>query len=217
MDPTAYTPEMVLDFWFPDTGHETSVETHGAWIDERMRGGMDAAIIERFGDLTLAGARGLLDHWAETPRGRLALVIVLDQFPRSLWRDTPMAYGQDIKAARLSLEAIETGEADTLPPWESFFYSVSVYHCEGPQHLKRLEDLVAFNERLIALYPEALSDFTEGFRRQTAWGREIIRAYGRHPHRNAILGRTSTPEEEVYIAKGEFPHTSKPDAEDAED
>ncbi|WP_245541034.1 DUF924 family protein [Octadecabacter antarcticus] len=63
---------------------------------------MDATIIEKFGPLTTAAARGELDHWAQTQRERLALLIALDQFPRSLWRDTPSAFAQDIKATRLA-------------------------------------------------------------------------------------------------------------------
>ena len=94
----------VLDFWFPDDRHAESMEAHSAFWDSRMQGGMDADIIERFGPLTLAAAEGRLDDWAETPRGRLALLIALDQFPRSLWRDTPAAFAQDIKACRLVLD-----------------------------------------------------------------------------------------------------------------
>ncbi len=98
-----------------------------------MQGGMDAAIIERFGGLTMAAATGRLDHWADTARGRLALLIALDQFPRSLWRDTPAAYAQDIKAARLALDGIANGHFDTLEPWEMMFFVIAISHCEGPR------------------------------------------------------------------------------------
>ncbi len=89
--PTIYSPSDVLDFWFPDTEHQNTLETHTAFWAERMQGGMDAAIISKFADITHAAAFGELDHWAKTPRGRLALLIALDQFPRSLWRGTPAA------------------------------------------------------------------------------------------------------------------------------
>ena len=111
----------VLDFWFPDTGHQNALDTHGAFWDERMQGGMDEAIIARFADVTTAAAKGELDHWADTPRGRLALIITLDQFPRSLWRDTPAAFAQDIKATRLSLDGMANGHFDRLEPWEQMF------------------------------------------------------------------------------------------------
>ncbi len=86
--------EDVLEFWYPDDTFHRSQEDFTAWIFERMQGGMDEAICTRFADLTKAAARGELDDWAGTPRGRLALLLVLDQFPRSLWRDTPAAFGQ---------------------------------------------------------------------------------------------------------------------------
>lgn len=83
--------EEVLQFWFPDSLDE-DIENHGQRWAWRMRGGADAAIMSRFPDLTEQAANGALDDWAEDPRGRLALIILLDQFPRSVWRDTPRAF-----------------------------------------------------------------------------------------------------------------------------
>jgi len=74
-----FRPEEVLDFWFPENGHWENRDRHEAFWDERMQGGMDAVICARFAPLTEAAAKGLLDHWADTPRGRLALLIALDQ------------------------------------------------------------------------------------------------------------------------------------------
>lgn len=197
LDPRA---QEVLDLWFPDTGQETSLETHGAFWNERMRDGMDATIIERYGELTLAAATGQLDAWAEMPRGRLALLIVLDQFPRSLWRDTPAAFAQDIKAARLALEGVSNGHYETLAPWEQAFFVISITHCEGPDHLSRLaltDDLVT---RINARMPEALAPMRGQFLGQQVRIREILKRFGRHPHRNPILSRPSSPAEEAYIA-----------------
>lgn len=73
-----YSPSVVLDFWFPDTGYQNVSETFTAFWSERMQGGMDDAIISRFADITHAAAFGQLDHWAKTARGRLALLIALD-------------------------------------------------------------------------------------------------------------------------------------------
>ena len=73
---TLHEPQSVLNLWFPDTGHQKSMESHGAFWEERMQGGMDATIIANFAEMTLAAATGHLDHWADTPRGRLALLIV---------------------------------------------------------------------------------------------------------------------------------------------
>lgn len=204
-----FSPEDVLNLWFPETGHQTSPERHGAFWDERMQGGMDAAIIGRFADLTLAAAQGRLDHWADTPRGRLALLIALDQFPRSLWRGTPAAYAQDIKATRLALDGIETGDFDGLQPWEQAFFVIAISHCEGPDHLHRMDLLDGLIERIIARMPDPIAVMGDAFRTQNKTVRGVLERFGRHPHRNPILGRPSTPEEEAYIATGNFPHARK--------
>lgn len=214
MNSVRFEPAEVLDFWFPDTGHESSRETHGAFWEERMQGGMDAAIIERFADLTLAAATGLLDHWSETPRGRLALLIALDQFPRSLWRDTPAAYAQDIKAARLALEGIGNGDFDGLATWEQAFFIIAIGHCEGPDHLERMQRMDAVVEGIVGRMAPQLAPMGEGFLRQHDRVKGIIARFGRHPHRNPILGRPSTPDEETYIAEGDFPHVRRPTAPD---
>ena len=204
-----FTPDMVLDLWFPDTGHQNDPATHAAFWDERMQGGMDARIIADFADLTLAAARGQLDHWAETPRGRLALLIALDQFPRSLWRDTPGAFAQDIKATRLALEGIENGDINQLEPWEQTFFVIAIGHCEGPDHLDRMHRLPPVIDQIIAGMPECLAPMADGFRGQHERVCSVLERFGRHPHRNAVLGRISTPEEEAYVATGDFPHVRK--------
>lgn len=204
-----YSPDDVLAFWFPDNGHQNSPETHGAFWNERMQGGMDEVIIRDFADLTLAAARGQLDHWADTAPGRLALLIALDQFPRSLWRDTPAAYAQDIKATRLALEGIANGDFDELRPWEQAFFVISISHCEGPDHLQRMDLLDELIERIILRLPDPIAGMGDDFRAQNKTVRAILERFGRHPHRNPILGRPSSPDEEAYIATGDFPHVKK--------
>lgn len=201
-----FEPQDVLDFWFPDTGYWTSMEALGEWISERMYGGMDAAICERFADLTKAAAMGQLDHWADTSRGRLALLIALDQFPRSLWRDTPGAYAQDCKAARLAMDAAEIGHCKAAKPWERIFYLIALGHCEGPDHLARLDLIDSLTEDLVADLPSTLEGLGEKLIAQNMRVRGIIERFGRHPHRNPIYGRVSSPEEEAYVATGDFPH-----------
>ncbi|MCG6884117.1 MAG: DUF924 domain-containing protein [Silicimonas sp.] len=212
---TTHSPDEVLAFWFPDTGHENDPATHGAFWDERMQGGMDEAICARFGPLTEAAARGELDHWADTERGRLALLIVLDQFPRSLWRDTPAAFGQDIKACRLALDTIAAGGLDMYAPWEAFFFIITIGHCEGPDHLARFDVMDQVTETIVPRLPDCLSHLADGVRAQNARVRGVIERFGRHPHRNPIYGRISTPEEEAYIADGDFPHLKRPGAGEA--
>lgn len=204
-----HAPDDVLEFWFPNSGFQNTPETYKAFWTERMQGGMDTKIISRFSDLTLAAATGQLDNWAETPRGRLALLIALDQFPRSLWRDTPTAYAQDIKGTRLALEGIANGHFSKLAPWEMAFFVIAISHCEGPDHLKRMQMINDVIEEIIQKLPQHLSESGPLMRAQIARVSQIIKTYGRHPHRNPILSRPSTPKEEHYIAEGDFPHVAK--------
>ena len=156
-DWASVAPDVVLDFWFPEDGHETDFDTHRAFWIWRMRGGADDAIRERFADLTEAAAKGLLDHWAGTPRGRLALVIALDQFPRSVWRGTPAAFAQDIRATTLVLEGLKNGHYEALPNvWEKAFCLIANAHCEGPDHLERLERSMSLAKALVDEAPEHL-------------------------------------------------------------
>jgi uncharacterized protein (DUF924 family) len=209
MTEAKFRPEDVLDFWFPDNGHQHDRAAHDAFWGQRMQGGMDAAIIASFKELTLAAARGELDHWADTPRGRLALVVALDQFPRSLWRDTPAAFGQDIKACRLSMAVFKSSESATLAPWEEMFHLLAISHCEGPDHLERMDFLIVQTARIVARLEPPLEDMAEDFISQTERVRALIAAYGRHPHRHPIYGRVSSAGEEAYIAAGDFPHVRK--------
>ena len=108
----SFLPTDVLDFWFPDTGHQNTPETYAAFWSERMQGGMDDAIISEFADITHAAASGQLDHWAETPRGRLALIVALDQFPRSLCATRPPHMRKTLKPHDLLWKAWQTGTLD---------------------------------------------------------------------------------------------------------
>lgn len=204
-----FTPQDVLQFWFPDSGHQNDPQTHSAFWDERMQGGMDARIIAEFADLTQAAATGSLDHWSETAEGRLALLITLDQFPRSLWRDTPAAYAQDIKATRLALDGIENGHFDDLEPWEKTFFVIAISHCEGPDHTERMNRLNPVVEGIADGLPDPIKHMGDGLKAQHERVSDIVANFGRHPHRNAVLGRPSTPSEEAYIANGDFPHVRK--------
>lgn len=207
---STHDPQTVLDFWFPDDGHWESLETHMEFWAHRMRGGVDEAILQDFGPITEDAARGALDHWAETPRGRLALLIALDQFPRSYWRDTPAAYAQDIKATRLALEGIENGDYQALEEaWERQFYIIAITHCEGPDHMDRMELALKLSMAQKDIVRPDLLPMAERPVQQSKRVMEVIRRFGRHPHRNPIYGRLSTPEEEAYIAEGDFPHQTK--------
>jgi uncharacterized protein (DUF924 family) len=129
--------EDVFSFWFPDLGtadHARMVRQFEWWF----RGGADSAINERFSLLLERAIRGELDHWSKSPRPRLALIIVLDQFSRSLYRDTARAFAQDQKALGLAVEGIEIGQFAALEtPWEKTFFFLPLGHSEQLSHLER--------------------------------------------------------------------------------
>lgn len=201
-----FHPDHVLNLWYPDEEFMATQESFGAWINERMYGGMDEVICRDFADLTIAAAQGALDHWAETAEGRVALLLALDQFPRSLWRNTPGAYAQDIKANLLVLEGFENGHFAQVSVYKKLFFIIALTHCEGPDHLQRMDLVDRLTEELIAELPPQHAESADQLRAQHVRVRGIITRFGRHPHRNPIYGRVSTPEEEAYIATGDFPH-----------
>lgn len=198
----------VLNFWFPE-GHSRQVDlaTHKDYWLWRMRGGADSEITHRFSTLTAQAAAGHLDHWAPDPNSRLALIIVLDQFSRSVWPDDARAYAQDTAALTLTMEGLANGHYAALPtPWHKIVFGLPLGHCEGDDHLKRLDLLLELREEIAAQAPPELLPIYESLVKQAGDVRQVIAAFGRHPHRNHILGRKSTPEEEIYLGEKQFPH-----------
>jgi len=105
----------VFDFWFPEgRSSQIKAETHRDHWSWRLHGGADDMIVERFADLTRSAASGDLDDWTSDPEGRLALIIVLDQFSRSLWRNTQRAFAQDPAALSLAMEGFSNGHYASL-------------------------------------------------------------------------------------------------------
>lgn len=125
--------EEVLRFWFPQQmGEDQAIVRQFEWW---FRGGADAAIVERFKPLLEQAKGGGLDHWSKAPRSRLALIIVLDQFTRSIHRGTRDAYAQDPKAIGLALEGLEVGHYAALDtPWEKTFCILPLGHSEQLAH-----------------------------------------------------------------------------------
>jgi uncharacterized protein (DUF924 family) len=195
--------ERVLRFWFPpelSADHATMVGQFEWWF----RGGADAAIVEQFTGLLGRAARGELDDWSQRPRSRLALIILLDQFSRSVHRGSARAFAQDQKALALALEGLEIGHYGVLEtPWEKTFFFLPLGHSEELAHQ---EKAVKLAEELAAAAPAELRRILEHSASQARGHRDVIARFGRHPHRNAILGRESTPEELDYLARGELIH-----------
>lgn len=149
-------------------------------------------------------------HWADTPRGRLALIIVLDQFTRSIFAGTPAAYASDPKALELCLEGFANGHFDALEyVWFKLMYKLPLEHCECADHLANLDRAVAIAEAQARDAPPRLRKVYEMGIAQPKLHHDVTARFGRHPHRNAVLGRVSTPEEALYVQAGVFPHQTR--------
>jgi uncharacterized protein (DUF924 family) len=203
------TPEEVLSYWFPEGINDADPEMHRRQGQRWMHGGpeVDREITERFGDVLERARRGELDHWAETPRGRLALIVVLDQFSRNVYRGSPLSYAQDEKALRLAVEGIDLGMDRELGAMERVFFWLPLGHSE---HLALHERSVYHAEEKAAGAPPHLRTLFEFMISQAEAARDVIARFGRHPHRNEILGRDSTPEELEYLRTETPPHLRRP-------
>ena len=173
------TPQQVLDFWFEEL-------TPKQWFIKSDD--LDRGIAERFGDTLAAAARCECWQWRETPAGRVAEIVVLDQFSRNVHRDTPSAFAQDPLALALAQELISRGEDDALPLTRRIFVYMPFMHSESRvihDHALRLFDQPGMEDQL---------DYEQRHR-------AIIERFGRYPHRNAMLGRESTPEEREFLGQ----------------
>jgi uncharacterized protein (DUF924 family) len=184
-------------------------ETFGRQMQWWFQGGseVDREITERFGQVVEQARRGELDSWAQTPRGRLALIVVLDQFSRNVYRGSPLSYAQDPKALRLAVEGIDAGMDRELTPMERIFFWMPLAHSED---LALQERSVRHQEEEMANAPPHLRVKAEFGASQAKGARDVIARFGRHPHRNEILGRASTPEELEYLRTETPPHMRRP-------
>ena len=169
-----------------------------------FRGGGNADITARFAPIVERATQGGLDAWSLLPQSRLALIIVLDQFSRSLYAGTPQAFTQDAKACALTLEGIDIGHYAALTtPWEKTFFILPLGHSEK---IANLELVVKLADDLVQESSPEERELIEFSAAQARRHQDVIRKFGRHPHRNEILGRKSTPEELAYLS-GQLVHT----------
>ena len=204
------SPEEVLSYWFPeDDIFDADQETFGRQMQWWFAGGpeVDMEISERFGQVLEQARRGELDHWADTPRGRLALIVVLDQFSRNVYQGSPLSYAQDEKALELSVEGIDAGMDRELSLMERIFFWMPLAHSED---LALQDRVVRHQEEEAANAPPHLRSMAEFGISQARAARTVIARFGRHPHRNEILGRTSSPEELEYLRTETPPHMRRP-------
>ena len=151
----------------------------------------DARLRARFSGRVEEAASGRLDHWADTPEGALARILLLDQLPRNLHRDMPRMFETDVVARQAANAALAAGHDKAFARDLRQFFYLPFMHSED----------MADQERALALY-EALGD--EDALKFAHVHVDAIRRFGRYPHRNAILGRATTPEEQAYLDEGGF-------------
>lgn len=169
----------VLDFWFREL-------TQGQWFGDGSK--LDDTVRERFGELHEQAAAGELDGWAETASGRLALILLLDQFSRHIHRGTPGAFTLDAKAQRLAGEGIERGMDEDLTAAERQFFYMPLMHAEN---MALQDQSVEQFAKLKELGLDAL-----GYAKEH---RSQIARFDRFPGRNEALGRKSTPAELRFL------------------
>ena len=170
----------LIDFWF-------AKETKSRWYDATPA--FDNLCRERFGDLAERAANGDLEAWESTAEGALAVCLLLDQVPRNIFRGTAKAFATDDLAVAVASRAIDRGFDRDLDPERRNFFYLPFMHCER----------LAEQERSVAI-AKALGD--EKMLHYAEDHAAIIRRFGRFPHRNTILGRTNTPEEDAFLADG---------------
>jgi uncharacterized protein (DUF924 family) len=170
-------PDAILHFWFEELTEKQHFAKDAA---------LDALMVQRFGALLERAARCELFGWRATPAGRLAEIILLDQFSRNVWRDTPRAFAQDALALCLAQELVLRGDDTQLSVAQRLFAYMPYMHSES---------LLVHQEALRLFALPGLEDNLGFEQRHLA----ILERFGRYPHRNAILGRASTAQELAFL------------------
>jgi len=193
------TPQDVLDFWFDGCEQDAAAASARMpfWFQSNKQA--DEEVQRRFEEFIQPAADGEYSDWGKSPRQCLALIIVLDQFPRNAYRNTPQAFAFDSLALGLSIVGTTLGFVDELSPIEQIFFLMPYQHTED---LSRQREGFGCYERVLQNAAPEWQEMIAGsvdFARQHL---EIIEQFGRFPHRNAILGRESSSEEQAYIDGG---------------
>lgn len=195
----------VRDFWFgrlPVTAEALSQRVK-LWFatdqPEELRQQWDTLIRTRFGTLVERAGKGELASWADSPRRCLSLIILLDQFPRNIYRGTAQAFAHDDQALTVTLSGMQSAADGALDVVERIFFYMPLQHCEARDVQ---DESVAAYRRLLVEAPPELHPVFEDALRSAQEHRAIIQQFRRFPHRNQALGRVSTPEEEEWLRDG---------------
>jgi uncharacterized protein (DUF924 family) len=179
----------VIDFWFGATGSPWRGERRPEWWKKNPA--FDAEIRARFSSWIERAVAGELRSWAQTPEGALAEIVLLDQFTRNAWRDTPRAYAGDVRALDAARAMLRSGQDLRLPPEQRAFVYMPFEHAES---LDAQDEAVRRFEQLVRESPVHADQLDYAHRH-----RDVVARFGRFPHRNRVLARASTPEEEAFL------------------
>ncbi len=187
----------VLEFWFtPHEGEQAPRGFRKCWFEKNAE--FDKELKRRFEPLVNQAISGALDHWADEPNGVVALLLLLDQMPRNIYRDKKRMYIGDKRALPLAKQALEAGlDARMSPPHRLFVY-LPLEHAESLEEQDRCYDLMSALDEVAPQEKGSFADWAEKHR-------AVIRRFGRFPHRNELLGRENTAEEEAFLNQPDAP------------
>lgn len=183
----------ILKFWFGQNPDDP-LENKSLWF--KKDSSLDELIKEKFEGTLLKAKEGHLDSWKEEPESRLALLILLDQFSRNIYRDAERAFEADAQALEICLKGMEAKQDRHLTTVQRWFFYMPLMHSESREAQKL--SLKVFADLKESAEPD-LKEALEGVYQFALRHAEIIERYGRYPHRNSLLNRTSTPEEIEYL------------------
>ncbi|MEO8306452.1 MAG: DUF924 family protein [Pseudomonadota bacterium] len=194
----------VLQFWFGSDPLAELPERMPMWFGNKdepaaHRQQRDAEVTNQFLPMVEAAAAGALDHWSSSPHRRLALILLLDQFPRQIYRSQAKAFAQDDKALALTLDGLQGGADAALSPLERMFFYMPLEHAES---LAMQEESVAAFRRLLADAPPAQRKLFDSILQFALQHQVAIQRFGRFPQRNAALERRSTAAELAFLRAG---------------
>jgi uncharacterized protein (DUF924 family) len=188
----------LLDWWFghAESPDEISADKGKLWFGKRDSQDLEAR--ERFGVFVDQALAGGLTEWTQCPEGWLALVLLLDQLPRMIFRDSPKAFSGDLRAQKLVAQGIAADFDRQLKPIQRVFIYLVFEHCEN---LAVQNEAVSRFIELVAEQPQAQRAVFADYLDYAEKHQKVIAQFGRFPHRNAVLGRASTAEEWAFLSK----------------
>ncbi|OYQ17598.1 hypothetical protein B7L09_15510 [Pseudomonas mandelii] len=187
----------LLEWWFGtlESPQDIAADKGKLWFGKRDSQDLEAQA--RFGDWVEQALAGGLTDWAQRPEGWLALVLLLDQLPRMIFRDTPKSFSGDLRAQALVAQGIAADFDRQLRPIQRVFIYLVFEHCE---HLAVQNEAVSRYIDLVAQQPEADRKLFTDYLNYAEKHQRVIARFGRFPHRNAVLGRASTAEELAFLS-----------------